>query len=867
VTGQRVGSYEIVRVLARGGMAVVYLARQPALERDVALKRVDLDSRDPMIAHRFVREAQLAGALAHPNIVTLYDFLEADGVPYIAMEYVSGGSLRPHVGTLTRAQVFGVLDGVLAGLEHAEGHGVAHRDLKPENVLITHRGAVKLADFGIARAYSALTQRLTGTGLTVGTPTYMAPEQAMNESLSPSTDLYAVGVIAYELLAGRPPFEAADTPLAVLFKHVNDPPPPLTGLAPDVPKPLCEWVEWLLAKSPAERPQSAEQASVALEQLAVAELGPFWRRQAPVAAPAGDAGTAEWATYGRDTPQAPPVPEPTPPPAPEPTPPPVPEPTPPPVPEPAPPPAPERTPPPIPEPAPPPAPEPTPPPIPEPTPPPGREPEAEPTAVTLPPTRAARDPAATTALDRGPEPAPAAGLAPGRSPARGRRNALLAGAAALAAAAVGAVLLLGSEDPATPPPAPPKPTERAVAYDFDGDGRQEPVVGVPDAGAGAAVVLAPEPRRISPADAGLTGGDISQFGASLASGDFDGDGHADLALGARDAGAVAVLYGGDGGLDQGRTQNLSGDEPRFGAALAAGDLDGDGRDDLVIGAPGSGDAAGALEIRLGGADGLADGGRRIAPPDGAEGGFGARARLGDVNGDGSLDIVESGSARPSEEGHTTFCAGSKSGPTSCAGVNSDGGTALAVGDVDGDDLADVVQGDTGPDPETVAGEVRVLIGGADGPDPAPLVITQQTAGIPGNDQIGDEFGATVSVARIDGDRFSDIAVGAPGEDGVGKVTLIRGGPDGHARKGNSRLALPGPHEGTVFGKAVSVLDVEGDGEPDLFVAAAVPDGVRLVPFSPTADGLEPGDPIDLDIDAGPDDPAEVSIRLGRSGGG
>ena len=285
MTGQRVGSYEIVRVLARGGMAVVYLARQPALERDVALKRVDLDSRDPTLAQRFVREAQLAGALAHPNIVTLYDFLEADGVPYIAMEYVSGGSLRPFIASLTRAQVFGVLEGVLAGLEHAEAHGVAHRDLKPENVLVTTRGAVKLADFGIARAYNSLTGRLTNTGLAVGTPTYMAPEQALNEDLSPSTDLYAIGVMAFEMLAGRPPFEASDTPLAVLFAHVNQPVPALTGLAPDVPEELCRWVEWLLAKAPSDRPQSAAEASEALEQLAVAELGPFWRRQAPIVEP------------------------------------------------------------------------------------------------------------------------------------------------------------------------------------------------------------------------------------------------------------------------------------------------------------------------------------------------------------------------------------------------------------------------------------------------------------------------------------------------------------------------------------------------------------------------------------------------------
>ena len=206
-------------------------------------------------------------------------------------------------------------------------------------------------------------------------------------------------------------------------------------------------------------------------------------------------------------------------------------------------------------------------------------------------------------------------------------------------------------------------------------------------------------------------------------------------------------------------------------------------------------------------------------------------------------------------------------------MNSDGGTALAVGDVDGDGAADVVQGDTGPDPAAVAGEVRVLRGGDDGPDPTPLVITQETPAVPGNDQDGDEFGSTVSVARVDSDRFEDIIVGAPGdiievpgEDEIGRVTVILGGPDGIAPTGHVRFGLPGAPDGAVFGKAVSVLDVSGDAR-ELFVAAALTGGVRLVPFSLGSDPLAPGDPIDLDIDTGPGEPADVSIRLGRDGGG
>src|SRR5215212_4237572 len=271
-------------MLARGGMAVVYLVRQPALDRDVVLKRLDLEGRDPALAQRFVREARLAATLDHPSIVTLFDFFEHDGVPYIAMEYVAGGSLRELVGRLSLPQVCGIVEGVLAGLGHAERQGIAHRDLKPENLLVTRRGNVKIADFGIARAYNALSQRLTIPGKAMGTPVYMAPEQALDRAIGPQTDLYALGVIVYELITGRPPFES-DSPMGVLYCHVHKPPPPLPR---SVRPPIRDWVRWLLEKSPAKRPQSAGQAWHALEEIAVAELGPYWRRAAAIAAPTAD---------------------------------------------------------------------------------------------------------------------------------------------------------------------------------------------------------------------------------------------------------------------------------------------------------------------------------------------------------------------------------------------------------------------------------------------------------------------------------------------------------------------------------------------------------------------------------------------------
>src|SRR3954451_19360903 len=171
---RRVGAYEIVGELARGGMAIVYLAYQPALEREVALKELAAFSlgQGPL-AERFLRESRVSGSLKSEHIVQVHDYLEHDGVPYIAMEYLERGSLRPQVGHLTLPQIAGVLEGVLAGLAHAHGQGIVHRDLKPENILVTREGGVKIADFGIAKAISSVSHGLTATGTTVGTARYM----------------------------------------------------------------------------------------------------------------------------------------------------------------------------------------------------------------------------------------------------------------------------------------------------------------------------------------------------------------------------------------------------------------------------------------------------------------------------------------------------------------------------------------------------------------------------------------------------------------------------------------------------------------------------------------------------------------------
>jgi serine/threonine protein kinase len=223
-----VGDYQIVRRLGRGGMAVVYLARQTDLDRLVALKELNaLDAGDPSSARRFLQEARFAGSLAHPSIVHVYDYFEYEGTPYIAMEYLAGGTLRPYVGQMTFTQIAGVLEAVLSALTHAEQEGIVHRDLKPENVLVAPDGRVKIADFGIAKAINRVNPSgfMTATGMAVGTLAYMAPEQAMAGQIGPWTDLYAVGCMAFEFFTSTVPFADADTPMALLLRRINEPAP------------------------------------------------------------------------------------------------------------------------------------------------------------------------------------------------------------------------------------------------------------------------------------------------------------------------------------------------------------------------------------------------------------------------------------------------------------------------------------------------------------------------------------------------------------------------------------------------------------------------------------------------------------------
>jgi hypothetical protein len=289
------GRYEILDEIGTGGMATVYLARQIDLGRLVALKELSaVAASDTLSARRFVRESRLAGSLNHPNIVTVHDFFEDHATPYIAMEYLERGSLRPLIDDLGFAQIAGVLEGLLAGLGYAHARGIVHRDVKPENLMLAADSRIKIADFGIAKATDELNPGtyLTATGTTIGTPRYMAPEQAMGERVGPWTDLYAVGMIAFELLSGRLPFDPTGTPAAILLRRVNVQPLRLEAVDPSADPRVSGWIDGLLATEPEQRPRGAEVAWAEFEEIVLDRLGSRWRHAAALDASATEPRTA-----------------------------------------------------------------------------------------------------------------------------------------------------------------------------------------------------------------------------------------------------------------------------------------------------------------------------------------------------------------------------------------------------------------------------------------------------------------------------------------------------------------------------------------------------------------------------------------------
>jgi serine/threonine-protein kinase len=249
--------YDIIREIGRGALSVVYAGRDVRLDRPVAVKVLPPDAAfRPEVRARFLREAQMAARLAHPNIVPIYSVDDDAGIVSIVMAQVEGESLRAALATRPQpsvATVLTLLRDVADALGFAHAHGVVHRDVKPDNILIERAtGRALVTDFGIARAMEGGDQ-VTVTGVAVGTPAYMSPEQAMGErAVDGRTDVYALGVVAYEMLAGELPFKATNTP-AMLMKHVGEPVPSLAAKRPDVPDALIALVERALAKKPEQR--------------------------------------------------------------------------------------------------------------------------------------------------------------------------------------------------------------------------------------------------------------------------------------------------------------------------------------------------------------------------------------------------------------------------------------------------------------------------------------------------------------------------------------------------------------------------------------------------------------------------------------
>ena len=263
------GRYEVGHLLGYGGMAEVHLGRDVRLGRRVALKilRSDL-ARDPSFQTRFRREAQSAGSLNHPSIVAVYDTGEdsipngnggSEIVPFIVMEYVEGRTLREVLSTETRLEpdrAMEIVAEICAALDFSHRHGIIHRDIKPGNVMITKTGAVKVMDFGIARAMADEAATMTQTASVIGTAQYLSPEQARGETVDARSDVYSTGCLLYELITGTPPFQG-DSPVAVAYQHVRESAPVPSSINPGVPRALDSIVMKALAKNPMNRYQSA----------------------------------------------------------------------------------------------------------------------------------------------------------------------------------------------------------------------------------------------------------------------------------------------------------------------------------------------------------------------------------------------------------------------------------------------------------------------------------------------------------------------------------------------------------------------------------------------------------------------------------
>ncbi|MEM7031599.1 MAG: serine/threonine-protein kinase [Chloroflexota bacterium] len=256
LSGRVLGQYKLIEIIGVGGMATVYKAYQPGLEREVAIKvMADKMAQDTLLRERFSQEARAVAQLSHPNILPIYDVGEVDEVSFFVMKHVSGHTLSKLLGRpLALPLIAHFVDQLASALDHAHTVGILHRDIKPSNILVEGDWLL-LGDFGLAKHIFGHTE-LTTSGMIIGTPTYLSPEQAESSEVDHRADIYSLGVLLYEMLTGQVPF-AGDTPMAVMFKHLYEPLPPIRQLATNLPEEINEIIAKALAKNPADRYESA----------------------------------------------------------------------------------------------------------------------------------------------------------------------------------------------------------------------------------------------------------------------------------------------------------------------------------------------------------------------------------------------------------------------------------------------------------------------------------------------------------------------------------------------------------------------------------------------------------------------------------
>ena len=259
--------YQVLQELGRGGMGIVYQAYDKQLKEQVALKIISpLFGNDPDAVERLKREVSSARRISHPNVIRIFDIGESSGLHFVSMEYFAGASLKDYVkrhGALSLIQAKNIVLQICDGLLAAHGQGVIHRDLKSHNIIINSANHIKIIDFGLAR--SAYTEGMTATGLILGTPEYMAPEQVAGKKVDERADIYSLGIILYEIFTGRVPF-TGDSPIAVGFQQLKDPPPDPREINPQVPEDVTAIILKALEKDPFRRFRSVQDMREAIEQ-------------------------------------------------------------------------------------------------------------------------------------------------------------------------------------------------------------------------------------------------------------------------------------------------------------------------------------------------------------------------------------------------------------------------------------------------------------------------------------------------------------------------------------------------------------------------------------------------------------------------